>query len=343
MKSITIALDAMGGDYGPKVVIVAAVEILKRYPNIRLILVGDERELKSQWHKIKKLSIRERLEIQHASQVVAMHELPAQALRYKKDSSMRVAINLVKQKKAAAIVSAGNTGALMVTARFVLKMLPGIDRPAIMIHVPADNPNHMVRLLDVGANVDSTAHQLMQFAIMGSVIAHAVGHIEKPRVALLNIGEEIIKGNEQVKQTAELLTKSGIVNYVGFAEGNDIFKDVADVVVCDGFAGNIALKVSEGTARLALQFTREQFMRNGLTMLAGLIARPVLLSIQQRVHPSSHNGGSFLGLRGIVVKSHGGARAKAFVSAIERAIWEVENDVIHCIEEKISDLLGDKT
>ncbi|MCP4475893.1 MAG: phosphate acyltransferase PlsX [Gammaproteobacteria bacterium] len=342
MKKITIALDAMGGDFGPRVVVVAAVEILKRYPDIRLILVGDEQTLKTRLRKVKKPQLRQRLEIQHASQVVEMHELPAQALRYKKDSSMRIAINMVKQKRADAIVSAGNTGALMATARFVLKMLPGIDRPAIMIHVPADNPNQMVRLMDVGANVDSTAQQLMQFAIMGSAIAHAVGHIDSPRVALLNIGEEIIKGNEQVKQTAELLTESGIVNYVGFAEGNDIFKDVADVVVCDGFAGNIALKASEGTARLALKFTREQFMKNWFTMLAGVIAKPVLNSIQKRVHPSSHNGGSFLGLRGIVVKSHGGARAKAFVSAIERAIWEVENNVIHCIEEKIADLLGEK-
>jgi glycerol-3-phosphate acyltransferase PlsX len=253
-----------------------------------------------------------------------MDELPSQALRFKKDSSMRVAINLVKSGEADACVSAGNTGALMATARFVLKTLPGIDRPAICTTIPARRGH--THVLDLGANVDSKAEHLLQFAVMGSVLVNAVDNIEAPRVALLNIGEEEIKGNEQVKQAAALLGASPI-HYVGFVEGDGIFLEDVDVVVCDGFVGNVALKTSEGVAQLIRHYMEQEFKRNLLTRLAGLAALPVLRAFARRIDPRRYNGASLLGLQGTVVKSHGGADALAFANAIKIAMLEVQKAV----------------
>jgi glycerol-3-phosphate acyltransferase PlsX len=283
-----------------------------------------------------KLTPGERLEIRHASQAVGMDEPPSQALRNKKDSSMRVALNLVKEGAADACVSAGNTGALMATARFVLKTLPGVDRPAITSLIP--NRYGFTRLLDLGANVDCTGEHLAQFAVMGSVLAQAIDGRTNPRIALLNIGEEEIKGNEQIKQAAQLLGESDL-NYVGYVEGDGIFKGAADVVVCDGFVGNVALKTMEGVGSLIADFLREEFSRNALTKLAALTALPVLKALRRRIDPRGYNGGSFLGLRGIVVKSHGGADAFSFGRAVDVAILEVERAVPSRIDQHLADVL----
>lgn len=330
----TIALDGMGGDRGPDVVVPAALRVLKSTGNaLRLILVGQEDVLSAQLTKFKAKGY-PGLVIRHASQLVSMDESPAQALRVKKDSSMRVAINLVKQGEADACVSAGNTGALMATARFVLKTLPGIDRPAICTTLPT--VRGQTRVLDLGANVDSKAEHLLQFAVMGSVLA-AVNGIERPRVGLLNIGEEDIKGNEQVKEAARLLVASDL-HYIGFVEGDGIYLDDVDVVVCDGFVGNVALKSSEGVAKLIHHYMVQEFKRNPLTRLAGLIALPVLRAFRRRIDPRRYNGASLLGLQGIVVKSHGGADALAFANAIQVAMLEVEQAVPRCIDAHLATL-----
>lgn len=339
MKDITIAVDAMGGDHGPKVIVNAALKAAHQHPHLKLILVGDEAVLKKRL-KRRHRQLKSRLTIQHASEVVGMDELPSQALRYKKDSSMRVAINLVKKGEADAAVSAGNTGALMATARFVLKTLPGIDRPAIMAHIPSDHPQGFVRMLDLGANVDSTPEQLFQFAVMGSVVAHAVSNIESPRVALLNIGEEEMKGNEQVKQTADLLAAHKSINYVGNAEGSDIFANVADVIVCDGFVGNVALKTIEGLAKLIARIFKQALLRNWMTKSIALISKPILQPVIRRMDTSKYNGASLLGLKGIVVKSHGSANIKGWLAAINHAYEEVERDVVHLIEAKVAEVMG---
>ncbi len=334
---IVIALDAMGGDYGPSVVVPSATHTLDRHPHLRLILVGDESIIKEALQQVPEAYDAGRIEIQHASEQVGMDESPSTALRKKKDSSMRVAINLVKEGRAQACVSAGNTGALMAIARFVLKMLPGLDRPAIIARLPCnDGHTHM---LDLGANVDSSAEHLAEFAVMGSVLAHAVDNIEQPRVGLLNIGEEEIKGNERVKQAARLLSESKL-NYIGYVEGDGIYQCHADVVVCDGFVGNISLKSSEGIAKLISSALREEFKQNILTKLAGLIAYPVLRSFSKRFDPRRYNGASLLGLQGIVIKSHGGADKLAFRYAIEIAMLEVSNNVPERINNGIENMLG---
>jgi glycerol-3-phosphate acyltransferase PlsX len=273
-----------------------------------------------------------RLRIQAASEVVGMDESPQLVLRSKKDSSMRVAINLVKNGEASACVSAGNTGALMATARYVLKMLPGIDRPAIASFLPTYKGQ--VCMLDLGANVDCNAENLLQFALMGTALVYAIEHKNNPTVGLLNIGSEDIKGNEIVKQASELLQKSDL-NFYGNIEGNDIFKGVTDVVVCDGFVGNVALKTTEGLAQMLGGFLREEFNRNIFTKLAGLIATPVLKAFRRRVDPRRYNGASLLGLKGIVLKSHGSADAFAFFCAIERAAEEARGGMLHHISEHI--------
>jgi phosphate acyltransferase len=321
--SMTIALDAMGGDHGPSVVVPAAVAILRKYPRIRLILVGDQTAIESQLGGAG-TELRERLRVHHATQVVEMDELPSQALRGKKDSSMRVAINLVKNGEAAACVSAGNTGALMATSRFVLKTLPGIDRPAIISPIPAAGGH--THMLDLGANADCTAEHLVQFAVMGSALATAVHELERPRVGLLNIGEEEIKGNERVRQAGSMLSASHL-NYIGYVEGDDIFSGRVDVVVTDGFVGNVALKTMEGLARLIANYIREEFTRNWFTMAVALISGPVLRALKHRLDPRGYNGASLLGLQGIVIKSHGGADLMAFENAIRIAMIEVEKDV----------------
>jgi glycerol-3-phosphate acyltransferase PlsX len=331
-KPLTIALDGMGGDIGPDVVVPAALRALKAAgDSVRLILVGQEDVLSAQLVKLKAKG-NPQIVIRHASQLVNMDESPAQALRVKKDSSMRVAINLVKQGEADACVSAGNTGALMATSRFVLKTLPGIERPAICTTLPT--VRGQTRVLDLGANVDSKGEHLLQFAVMGSVLAEVNG-ITRPRVGLLNIGEEDIKGNEQVKNAACLLAASDL-NYIGFVEGDGIYLDDVDVVVCDGFVGNVALKSSEGVAKLIRQYLSQEFKRNLWTRLAGLIALPVLRAFSRRIDPRRYNGASLLGLQGIVVKSHGGADPLAFANAIQVAMLEVKQAVPQRIDAHLA-------
>ncbi len=333
--ALTIALDAMGGDHGPPVTVPAALAALAEAPQLRLILVGDEQVLQQELARHGGRA-GERLHIRHASQQVAMDELPSQALRTKKDSSMRVAIDLVKAGEASACVSAGNTGALMAMARFVLKTLPGVERPAIITTLPTMRGH--THMLDLGANVDSCAEHLFQFAVMGSVLTSAVDNLERPRVGLLNIGEEEIKGNERVKEAARLLSESDI-HYIGFVEGDDIYKGKADVVVCDGFVGNVALKTSEGVARMITAFMKEEFSRTPFTRLAGLLARPALRALRDRIDPRHYNGASFIGLQGIVIKSHGSADRLSFAHAIREAVKEVEQDVPQRIRSQLESLL----
>lgn len=334
---MTIAIDAMGGDHGPSVTLPAALEILKAYPTLHLILVGDQSILESMLHSYR--YDKGRLIVHHASQRVEMDELPSQALRTKKDSSMRVAINLVKEKRAQACVSAGNTGALMAIARFVLKTLPGIDRPAIVSTFPTLNPQKNVRMLDVGANVDSSAEILMQFAVMGSVLASAVENIENPKVYLLNIGEEEIKGNEQVKKTAQLLSQSDVINYAGYIEADALYRGEADVVVCDGFVGNVALKATEGVAVLIGTLIKQAFLRNVLTKCISLLAKPILKSFAKRIDPDRYNGAILIGLQGTVIKSHGGAGIRGFTQAIREAIVGAEKNVPEQIRHQVEHLL----
>lgn len=336
---ITIALDAMGGDHGADTVIPAALSTLNNQEDLRLILVGDQSQLEQRLEQAGYAGADGRLLIHHASEIVGMDESPSRALRFKKDSSMRVAIDLVKNGSAHACVSAGNTGALMATARYVLKTLTGIDRPAISSAIPSIEG--YTEVLDLGANVDCTAEHLFQFAVMGSVLASAVHGLDKPRIGLLNIGEEEIKGNDQVKEAARLLSTSSL-NYIGFVEGNDIFKGGVDVVVCDGFVGNVALKTSEGVAKMVSHFMRQEFKRNVLTKLAGLVAMPVLNALRKRIDPRRYNGASLLGLRGIVIKSHGGADALAFENAINVAMVEVRKAVPERIDHLLEALLTER-
>lgn len=333
-ETVTIALDAMGGDFGPSVVVPAALAALEELPQLAIVLVGDETVLREELGQRAKGD--GRLRIQHASQQVAMDDKPSLALRNKKDSSMRVAINLVKAGEAQACVSAGNTGALMATARFVLKMLPGIDRPAICTALPTmTGHSHM---LDLGANVDTSAENLFEFAVMGSVLTSAVDDVEAPSIGLLNIGEEEVKGNERVKEAARLLQDSPL-NYVGFVEGDDIYRGTADVVVCDGFVGNVALKTSEGVAKMITYFMKRAFKRNLFTRLAALVAMPVLKAFRRSIDPRRYNGASLLGLQGIVVKSHGSADVLSFSCAIREAVMEVEKNVPQRISSRLEVLL----
>lgn len=322
-KPVTIALDAMGGDVGCEVVVPAAVHVLKSCPDVNIILVGDADTVQAVLDRQSGVDSA-RLRVQHASQQVAMDESPSSAMRNKKDSSMRVALNLVKAGEADACVSAGNTGALMATSRFVLKMLPGIDRPAICTALPTQRTHTW--MLDLGANVDCDAGHLFQFALMGSVLAESVDGTARPAIGVLNIGEEEIKGNEQVKQAARLIADSHL-NYAGFAEGDDIFKGQFDVIVCDGFVGNISLKSSEGVAKMVASFIKQEFTRNLFTRMAALIAMPVLKAFRRRFDPRRYNGASLLGLNGIVIKSHGGADTLAFANAIKVAVLEVREAV----------------
>ena len=332
----TIALDAMGGDHGPQVVVPAALDCLDRNADLRLILVGDESVLRPS--VAGSVHLGSRLSIHHASEVVEMHELPSKAMRNKKDSSMRVAINLVKEGVAGACVSAGNTGALMAIAKFVLKTIPGIDRPAIIGIVPSLHGH--THVLDLGANVDCSAEHLRQFAIMGYELVKAVENIPNPKVGLLNVGEEEIKGNEQVKQAFKLIAESHI-NFVGFVEGNDIYTGDVDIVVADGFVGNISLKSIEGLAKVMSVGLKDAFSESWLAKLAGLVALPVLRSFRKRFDPGQYNGASLLGLRGIVVKSHGNADQVAFARAIEVAALEIEKAVPERIGERVAAVMAE--
>lgn len=333
----TIAIDAMGGDHGPPVTVPAALSILAAYPDLRLILVGDrsvlEKALSSQSFPA------DRLTIQHASQQVAMDESPSQALRTKKDSSMRVAINLVKDGTAQACVSAGNTGALMATARFVLKTLPGIDRPAIISTFPTITPDKNMRMLDLGANVECSSSDLVQFAVMGSVLASAIDNINNPKVYLLNIGEEEIKGTDTIKQAAHMLSQTPSINYAGFIEGDSLYLGDADVIVCDGFVGNVALKTTEGVALYITRLIKAAFMRNAWTKFVGVLAKPILATFARRIDPGNFNGATFIGLQGTVIKSHGGAKTKAFANAIKEAMRIVEKHIPERIKDNVEQLL----
>jgi glycerol-3-phosphate acyltransferase PlsX len=331
---VTIAIDCMGGDHGPAVTVPAALSFLRSHPDANAILVGREEPLRPLLADAA-AEFGARLRLQPATEVVAMDDPPAIAMRSKKDSSMRVAIDLVKSGEADAAVSAGNTGALMAISRFVLKTLPGIDRPAIAAVLPTVKGHTYV--LDLGANVDCSAEHLLQFGIMGAMLVSAVDHVDRPRVGLLNIGEEVIKGNEVVKEAAELLRGSGL-NFCGNVEGNDIFKGAADVVVCDGFVGNVALKTTEGLAQMLGTFLREEFSRNMLTKLAAVVAMPVLKRFKHRVDHRRYNGAPLLGLRGVVVKSHGSADALAFGNALAKAADAAANKLLERIVERMASM-----
>jgi glycerol-3-phosphate acyltransferase PlsX len=330
---ITVAVDCMGGDHGPRVTVPAALEFQREHPDVDIVLVGIREALEAEL-RAQGAQPGARMRVHDATQIVAMDEPPVQALRFKKDSSMRVAINLVKSGEANACVSAGNTGALMAISRFVLKTLPAIDRPAIATVLP-NMKGGFTYVLDLGANVDCTAEQLMQFGVMGAMLVAAVEHRERPSVGLLNIGIEDIKGNDTVKQAGELLRSSGL-NFHGNVEGDDIYKGTVDVVVCDGFVGNSVLKASEGVAKMITSFLRQEFSRNPLRKLSALFAMPVLKALRARMDPGRYNGASLLGLKGVVIKSHGSADAHAFSQAIHRAAEAVRNDVVRRITQQMS-------
>ena len=312
----------MSGDLGAEVVVRAAYQALQEYARIELILVGDQDEL--QGHVTRIIGDESRLSIVHASEIVEMSDSPIDAMRKKKDSSMRVAINLVKEGRAEACVSAGNTGALMATAKYVLKMLPGIDRPAIITELPAKGGT--LHMLDLGANTLCTPEQLFQFAVMGSIVTEDITGKKSPRVALLNIGSEEAKGHDTIKEAAALLNASTL-NYVGFIEGSELFSGKADVVVTDGFTGNVALKTMEGTVGLAAHYLKRAFTRNLFSKMQALLARPVLNHLAGRMDSRKYNGATLVGLDGIVIKSHGSADSYAFEHAIHTAVVEVRNQV----------------
>jgi glycerol-3-phosphate acyltransferase PlsX len=338
--TIKISIDCMGGDHGPSITIPAAISFVKREPEAELILVGIEDVVRAELKKCK-ADTHPRLSVVHASEVVAMDDPIEVALRRKKDSSMRVAIELVKDGKAQACVSAGNTGALMAISRYVLKTMPGVDRPAICSILPNQKggPTYM---LDLGANVDCEPHHLHQFAIMGSVLVSAMERIERPTIGLLNVGTEEIKGNELVKETGKLLRadqERGALNFVGNVEGNDIFKGTVDVVVCDGFVGNVTLKAAEGLGRMIKTVLTAEFKRNPITMLGALISRGALKNFGNVINPSRYNGGALLGLRGLVLKSHGGADAYSYEWAIKRSFDAANYNLQEHLSEKIAELM----
>ena len=330
--TIIIAVDAMGGDHGPPVTVPASLAFLEETPGASVVLVGRAEAIEPVLAKSRSPA-RNRVRIHPASEVVEMDDAPADALRRKKDSSMRVAINLVRDGEAHGCVSAGNTGALMGIARFVLKTLPGIDRPAIASQLPTKKG--VVTMLDLGANVNCTPEQLVQFAAMGSALVSSVEQIERPTVGLLNVGEEDIKGNELVKETAERLKASGL-NFHGNVEGDDIYKGTTDVVVCDGFVGNVALKTSEGLAQMLYEFLKAEFTRSILSRIVAGIAYPVLMRFKRRIDPRRLNGASLVGLKGVVVKSHGGTDVLGFRHAIRKAHAEIESGVLARIAQRIA-------
>jgi glycerol-3-phosphate acyltransferase PlsX len=330
----------MGGDNGPHIIFPAVLNSLQQNPHLHLILCGPL-AIMSSWFNQQSNDIQQRITLSDCTQLVDMDEAPAHALRHKKDSSMRRILDLVNNNQADACVSAGNTGALLAMAYYVLKTLPGIDRPALISLIPSVN-NSKVYLLDLGANLHCNSEVLFQYAVMGSVLAEQVGHISQPRVALLNVGAEEIKGNDQVKQTAILLKQSPSINYIGYIEGNDIFSQKADVIVTDGFVGNIALKSWEGLANFIIQEVKTASKGNLLYKLVAKIAKPVLRSIFLRMKPDQYNGASLIGLRGIVVKSHGNASSEAFLYAIREAMQQAEMRVSDKIKDKIEAVLMER-
>jgi len=340
----TIAIDAMGGDFGPEITVPAVIAYLDSAPDQtkhKFILVGKEPPIQAlvKQHNGDKYLINGLIRIHFASQEVGMDELPAAALKKKKDSSMRVAINLVKEGIADAAVSAGNTGALMATARFVLKTIPGINRPAIISTLPNLDTSTTTHMLDLGANVDSSPEMLMQFAVMGSVLTQYIDKKAKPRVALLNVGAEEIKGSEKVKKASTLLADSTL-NYVGYVEADEIYTSRVDVIVCDGFEGNVALKASEGTASLVFGVIKEEFTLNILSKFIAWLCKPMLERMRKRLDPRLHNGATLIGLNGIVIKSHGGTDQLGFLHAIGEAARQAEMDVIEHLRSEVSSTIS---
>lgn len=336
--AIKVAIDAMGGDHGVETTVPATLQALRQHAELAVILVGDQAvvEQACQTHGLDLTAYADRLTLQHASEVVAMDESPAKALKSKKDSSMRVALNLVKEGKADACVSAGNTGALMATARFVLRMLPCIDRPAILAALPTRSGGR-VRMLDAGANVDTSPAQLFQFAVMGTIAVQAVDDIATPRVGLLNIGHEAVKGNNLVKATASLLEESDVLNYCGFIESDSMFSDKVDLVVCDGFVGNAVLKACEGTARMIFHTIKTTLRKNLINLCLTPFVKLGLSDVAKAFDPCRYNGALLLGLQGVVIKSHGGATAKAFKHAIATTLRVVDHQVPQQIGQRLSD------
>ncbi len=321
----------MGGDQGPHITIPSAIMAVNHLPHLHLILCGDETLITTE---LARLNISQETFAQHSqlslfptTEVVEMDDKPAFAMRTKKNSSMRKALDLVSEGKAQACVSAGNTGALFSMAHYVLKTIHGVDRPALISSLPTHDDNKHVFMLDLGANVFCDSHVLYQFGVMGSVMAAQVDGIDKPRIALLNMGEEAIKGSDHIKQAAIELTENTNINYIGFIEGNDIFSNKADVIVCDGFVGNIALKTCEGVAQLVYEKSKSVFNQNIFAKLLSYLLKPSLKKLFKSMNPDQYNGASLIGLRGIVVKSHGNANSKAFLSAINEAVKEVERQV----------------
>jgi phosphate acyltransferase len=326
---LNIAIDAMSGDHGTSVAVPAALAAARGYPDVNFTLTGRQADLERELNGARPSNV----SCVYAADVVEMSDQPRDALRRKKDSSMRRAIDLVKSSEAHACVSAGNTGALMATAHFVLKMLPGVERPAIVSLIPSRGGH--TYMLDLGANASCTPAQLVQFGIMGAVLAADLdGAHARPRVGLLNIGEEEMKGNEVVKQAHELMAATDL-NYVGFVEGHDIFSERVDVVVTDGFTGNVALKAMEGAARYMFETMREEFTRSPWRKFGALAARPTLKALRERVDPGRYNGASMVGLNGIVIKSHGSADQFGFQRAIEVAVLEARNGVPAHIAERL--------
>jgi glycerol-3-phosphate acyltransferase PlsX len=330
----------MGGDHGPHIIFPAALTALQQTPHLHLILCGSLAPM-SLWLNKQLPDIQARITLSDCSEVVTMDEAPAHALRHKKNSSMRRILDLINNNEADACVSGGNTGALLSMAYYVLKTLPGIDRPALITLVPTIN-NGKVYFLDLGANINCDSEILFQYAVMGSVLAEQIGHIKHPRVALLNVGSEEIKGNDQVKQTARLLTDSQNINYIGYVEGNDIFSQKADVIVTDGFVGNIALKSWEGLVNFVIQEVKKASQHSWFSKIVAKIATPLFRRIFLRMKPDQYNGASLIGLRGIVVKSHGNASSEAFLYAIREAIQQVEMQVPDKIKDKIEAVLMER-
>ena len=334
---IRIAIDAMGGDFGPAVTVPAGLAFLDSHLDAALVLVGQIEALQTQ-PEFAQLLAHTRCEIIAASEVVSMDDTIEIALRRKKNSSMRVAINQVKDGAADAAVSAGNTGALMAIARYVLKTMEGIDRPAIATQLP-NAKGGATTVLDLGANVDCTEDHLLQFAVMGSALVAAISNNPSPSVGLLNIGEEVIKGSEVIKKAGDLLRSaaiSGDLNFYGNVEGNDIFKGTTDIVVCDGFVGNVALKTSEGLASMIGSFMKVEFSRNIFTKFAAIVAHPVLTAFKKRMDHRRYNGAALLGLKGLVFKSHGSADAFAFERALNRAYDAARNKLLERVRERIA-------
>jgi len=339
LDTLTLALDAMGGDFGPQVTVPASLQALERFPTLNISLFGDKNTIEQ--YLPKDARFLNRLSIIHCTQIVTMNCKPLSALRNRRDSSMRRALDMVHQGKAGACVSAGNTGVLMAMAKLILKTLPGIDRPALISALPTLN-NKPVYMLDLGANVTCDSDTLLQFAVMGSVLAQKVDNIARPRISLLNIGEEAIKGNDVVKQTAELLKEVEQLNYQGFIEGDKIFDGTTDVIVCDGFVGNISLKTTEGVANLLIAHLQQASQSSLLMRLLSFISKPFLKKVLHKVKPDQYNGASLLGLRGIVIKSHGNADQHAFFNAIKQAVIEVEQQVPNRIQDNLESILLEK-